>query len=561
MTKPDSDMAPERMQFQPTHEVQNQPPALADVNLYASNLALREAVTRGHAGWAENLLLARGEELGSAEMSEHARLANRNAPVLAQYDRFGRRVDDVEFHPSYHHLFAWAKGNGLDTGPWADPRPGAHVARAALFATFSEIEQGVCCPITMTYGVVPTVADEPALAREWLPRLLAREYDPRALPGPAKRGVTMGMGLTEKQGGSDVQANTTRAFPVADGGRGRDYRLVGHKWFFSAPMSDAFLVTAHTDEGISCFFVPRFAPDGNRNAIRLRRLKDKLGDRSNAGAEAEFEGAHAVLVGEPGRGIPTVLKMGTFTRLDCALGSTGTMRRALAEAIHHCTHRKAFGQRLVDQPLMRNVLADLALEVEAATALSMRVAEAFDREAHDERETLIKRLLTPVAKFHVCKRAAAMVQEAMECLGGNGYVEDSALPRLYRQAPLNSIWEGAGNIMCLDVLRAVARTPKSLEALDAEWDGARSRHAGFRAAADAIRRDVADAASADESAARQLTLRLAIVTQAALLLRHAPEFVADAFCASRFAAGPGGAFGMLPRETAFAEIIARALPC
>jgi putative acyl-CoA dehydrogenase len=537
-----------------THDVVNQVPPLEGRNLYALNRALQGAVAREGAAWAQDELHAAGAELGSAEWIRRGDDANRHPPAFAPFDRYGHRRDEFDFHPAWHECMAWLKGHGVDTGAWADPRPGAHVRRAALFQLFAEIECGSLCPTTMTYGAVPIVSRTPDLANEWLPKLLSRDYDPRTLPVHEKRGATMGMGVTEKQGGSDVRANTTHAEAIGDGW----YRLVGHKWFFSASMSDAFLVTARSEGGLSCFFVPRLLPDGTRNGLNLQRAKDKVGDRSNSGAEVEIVGALGRLVGDEGRGVPTVVEMATYTRLDCANGSAGIMRAALSQALHHASHRSAFGQRLVETPLMRNVLADMALEVEAHVALAMRVSGAFDRAA-DEQEDLLRRVITPVAKYWVCKRCPPLTAEAMEVLGGNGYVEDGPMPRLYRQAPLNSIWEGSGNIMCLDVLRAMRKHPRTLEALEAEIAPALGRNAAFDHFVGRLRRDLLDA-EAVESRARRLVDGIALAMQAALLVRHAPDEVADAFCASRLAGDWGRSFGTLPASTAFDTILARAWP-
>ena len=539
-----------------THVVTNQVPPLEDCDLWSRNLPLQEAVRREGAADAVPWLAARGVELGSAAMIALGVQANRNPPTLKLFDNAGRRRDEVEFHPAYHELMGYLKRHGVAAGPWAAPGPGAHVKRAALFMLFAEIEDGTLCPTTMTYAVVPALARDPALAAEWLPRIHAPDYDPRFLPANRKRGVTLGMGMTEKQGGSDLRTNTTTAEPVG----GREYRIVGHKWFFSAPMSDAFLILAQAPGGLSCFFLPRFTPDGAVNAIRIQRLKDKLGDRSNAGSEVEFWGARAWLVGEEGRGVPIILEMGTYCRLDCALGSAGLIRQAVSQALHHASHRAAFGRRLVDQPLMRNVLADLALESEAATALAMRLAGAFDAQA-DPQQALLRRVLVPAVKYWICKRGPAVAAEAMEVLGGNGYVEDGALARTYRQMPLNSIWEGSGNVMCLDVLRAVAKQPQCLDALAAEVAPALGRDPRLDAYAAAVKDGLRRADDA-EVRARRLTQAIALLVQGALLVRFAPDFVADAFCASRLAASDfgGGAFGNLPSAVDFGAIVKRAWP-
>ncbi|MBI5922790.1 MAG: isovaleryl-CoA dehydrogenase [Betaproteobacteria bacterium] len=539
-----------------THEVFNQSPPLLDYNLYAKNLALQDAVAREGAGWAHDWLMQRGAELGSAEMLEWATQANQYPPTLRLVDNGGRRRDEVEFHPAYHQLMAYLKRHGASAGPWAEPQAGAHVKRAALYLLFAEVEDGTLCPTTMTYAVVPAIARDKQIAAEWLPRIYSREYDRRFLPAEQKRGVTLGMGLTEKQGGSDVRANTTRAELIA----GREYRIVGHKWFFSAPMCDAFLILAHSPGGLSCFFLPRWTPDGQRNDIRIQRLKDKLGDRSNAGSEVEFWGAHAWLVGEEGRGIPTILEMGTYCRLDCALGSAGLMRQALSQALHHAQHRAAFGKLLIDQPLMQNVLADLAIESEAAQILALRLARAFEEPA-DEVQLLLRRVLTPTAKYWICKRGPAVAAEAMEVLGGNGYIEEGVMARLYRQMPLNSIWEGSGNIMCLDVLRALAKHPRCREVVVEEINPALGCDPRFDAFVSQLKDGLTDMENI-ESRARQLTQGIALAVQGALLLRHAPGYVAEAFCASRLADGSfaGGAFGNLPGGSDFAAILQRAWP-
>ncbi len=443
-----------------THEVFNQPAPLADYNLFDTNRPLRDALNFNAPQLPTESLRQLGETLGTADMQTHARLANVHTPELHTHDRFGRRIDEVEFHPSYHLLMTAAVGAGLHGTPWR-AEPGAvaspHVLRAAGFMLFTELEPSMLCPISMTYAATPALRDNAAVHADWGAKLGSLVYDPALKPVADKAGVTMGMGMTEKQGGSDVRANTTKAVRASSDGWGERYQITGHKWFFSAPMCDAFLVLAQAPAGLSCFFLPRVLPDGTRNAIRIQRLKDKLGNKANASSEVEFHGASAWLVGEEGRGIPQILEMGTMTRLDCALGTSGLMRQALALALNHTAQRSAFGKPLIAQPLMQNVLADMALESEAATALAIRLARAFDRPA-DEHERLMARLLTPVAKFWICKRGSLLGQEAMECLGGNGYVEEGGegvMARVYREMPLNSIWEGAGNIMALDLLRGL----------------------------------------------------------------------------------------------------------
>ncbi|HXZ00955.1 MAG TPA: isovaleryl-CoA dehydrogenase [Stellaceae bacterium] len=540
-----------------THEVFNQPPPLVDYNVFTSDRALQEAVEREGGGWAAERLAGFGRALGSAQTIDWGVQANRNPPVLQSFDRYGRRRDTIEFHPAWHSLMALAVGEGVHTGPWAEPRPGAHVARAAQVYMQCQTEAGVQCPITMTYGVVPALRRESALAQEWLPRLYSRRYDPRFLPPGEKTGALMGMGLTEKQGGSDLRSNSTRADPVEGGGPGKPYRLTGHKWFLSAPMCDAFLVLAQAPKGPSCFLLPRWTPEGEVNGLRLQRLKDKLGNRSNASSEVEFQGALGFLVGEEGRGIPGIIEMATYTRLDCAVGSAGLMRQALAQAAHHARHRTVFQRHLVDQPLMANVLADLALECEAATALGLRMARAFDRQ-DDPAETAFRRLVTPAAKYWVCKRAIAVAGEAMEVLGGNGYVEESLMPRIYREMPVNSIWEGSGNVMCLDVLRALTRTPEARDALQAELAPARGGDARLDRFLATL--EAALAARPDEGAARRLSERLVLALQGALLVRFAPPPVADAFCASRLESERGGIFGTLPASIDCRGIVERAAP-
>ncbi len=540
-----------------THEVFNQPPALAGYDLFATDAALSEGVAREGAGWAAPELAALGVRCGDPATIELGVLANAHAPQLRTFDRFGHRRDEVEFHPAWHALLDILFEHGVHSGPWADPRPGAHVARAAKFILMAQVECGTLCPVTMTYGAVPALRRDPALAAAWLPRIFSRRYDRRFAPVTAKTGAMIGMGLTEKQGGSDVRANTTRAEAIP--GSDREYRLVGHKWFLSAPMCDGFLVTAQAPGGMTCFFLPRFTPDGALNALRLQRLKDKLGNRSNASSEVEFAGAWAVRLGEEGRGIPTILEMGNYTRLDCALGTTGIMRQAVSQAVHHAGHRSAFQKRLADQPLMRAVLADLALEVEAAIALCLRMARAFDAE-DDENEAALRRLLTPAAKYWICKRGPILAAEAMEVLGGGGYVEESIMPRIYREMPVNSIWEGSGNVMCLDVLRSLAKSPQSRDVLLAELWPARGVHAGLDRAIAGLEVLLAGPGVADEAGARRLTETLVLTLQGALLVRHAPSAVADGFCASRLGEDRSGVFGGQTAGLDARAIIARADP-
>jgi putative acyl-CoA dehydrogenase len=545
---------------QPTHEVLNQPPPLAGYDLYDADPVLAEALGREGAGWAEERVRALGVLAGGPEAIAWGEAADANPPVLRTHDRYGRRVDEVEFHPAWHRLLGTAVEHGLHAAPWRDPRPGAQVARAAGFYLWTQVGAGHGCPVSMTFAAVPALrAAAPELAETWEPRLTALAYDPGLRPVAAKAGALCGMAMTEKQGGSDVRANTTSATPAGPDGL---WLLTGHKWFCSAPMSDAFLVLAQAPAGLSCFLVPRVLPDGDRNRFHLQRLKDKLGNRANASAEVELDGAAAWPVGEPGRGLAAILEMVNHTRLDCVVGSAALMRQAVAQATHHAAHRSAFGRRLADQPLMTNVLADLAVESEAATMLAMRVAGAFDRAAGDPAEAALRRLATAVAKYWVCKRAPAVAAEALECLGGNGYVEESGMPRLYREAPLNSIWEGAGNVNSLDVLRVLARQPESLQALLDEVAPARAAEPRLDRAAAAVERDLAAAADPVglQAGARRLVERLAVLLQGALLVRHGHPAVADAFCASRVAGDRGAALGTLPAGLDLPTIVERATP-
>jgi putative acyl-CoA dehydrogenase len=547
-----------------THEVRNQVPLLAGHDV-AADPALLEAVQREGAGWAIPELHELGLLAGRAETQDQARLANEHPPVLRGYDRWGNRIDEIEFHPAWHTLMQTAVGHGLHAAPWADERPGGHVARAAKFYVWSQAEAGHGCPVSMTYAVVPALRHAPDLAGRFEPLLTARAYDPGLRPPEGKRGLLAGMAMTEKQGGSDVRANTTRAEPVPGAGPGA-HVLTGHKWFCSAPMSDLFLTLAQGPAGLTCFLLPRVLPDGTRNAMRLQRLKDKLGNRSNASAEVEFDGALAWQVGEAGRGVATIIAMVTATRLDCVIGSAAGMRAATVAAVHQATYRQAFGKELVAQPLMANVLADLTLDSQAATAVAVRLAGAADRAGRgDAGAAALLRLALPAAKFWVCKRFPSHAVEALECLGGNGYVEESGMPRLYREAPLNSIWEGSGNVTSLDVLRALARTAGAADALLAELDAAAGADPRLDAAVAALRglMSALEATTSLEAQheARRLAGQIAVTLAAALLVRHAPAPVADAFCASRlgpgFPGGPGAPFGTLPAGLDLAAIIDR----
>ncbi|MET7471620.1 acyl-CoA dehydrogenase family protein [Micromonospora sp. NPDC005222] len=537
-----------------THEVVNQVPPMVGHDT-ADDPALRDGVTREGAGWALPGLHELGRLAGGEEAAEHGRLANEHPPVLRTHDRFGRRIDEVEFHPSWHELMRTAVGHGLHAAPWADDRPGAHVARAAGFYLWRP-DAGHGCPISMTYAAVPALRHAPDLAARYEPLLTTREYDFGLRPPQTKRGLLAGMSMTEKQGGSDVRANTTTARPEPDG----SYRLVGHKWFTSAPMCDLFLTLAQAPGGLTCFLVPRVLPDGARNPMRLMRLKDKLGNRSNASAEVEYEHAVAWRVGDEGRGVRTIIDMVNLTRLDCVIGAAAGMRQGVTTAVHHATHRRAFGSYLADQPLMRNVLADLAVESEAATVLMVRLAGATDRSARgDDGETAFKRLALAVGKYWVCKRWPGHAAEALECLGGNGYVEESGMPRLFRESPLNSIWEGSGNVAALDVLRALTREPQVLAAYEAEVAAAAGADARLDAAVRRVRDELADHSDL-ELRARRVVERLALVLQGALLVRHGHPAVADAFCASRLGGDHGQAYGTLPGGLDLAAIIDRATP-
>jgi putative acyl-CoA dehydrogenase len=542
-----------------THDVTNQPPQLVGYNTFEADRALSEALVREGAGWAEETCRALGERAGGEEAQRWGVEVNVNTPVLRTHDRYGNRIDEVEFHPSWHRLMDVAISNGLHALPWRDTRAGSHVARAAMFMTW-QTDAGHGCPVSMTYSVIPALRRQPELASVWEPRFTSLNYDSRFIPASEKAGALCGMAMTEKQGGSDVRANTTRAEPANGGGPGAEYLVTGHKWFCSAPMCDAFLVLAQTQRGLSCFLMPRWLPDGSRNAFHIQRLKDKLGNRSNASSEVEFNRAHAWMVGEEGRGVPTIIEMVNHTRLDCVIGSAALMRQAVAQATHHASYRAAFGKTLVDQPLMRNVLADIAIESEAATVTMMRLARAYDAGKDDEREMLFKRLATAVSKYWICKRTPAQVAEALEVFGGNGFVEDSGMPRIYRESPLNSIWEGSGNVIALDALRAMAKTPASVEAFFAELDLASGADARLDAYTATVRKELTDDTEGIESRARRLVEKLALALQGSLLVRNGDPAVADAFCASRLEGDWGRAFGTLPSGIDAGAIVERARP-
>jgi putative acyl-CoA dehydrogenase len=550
-----------------THTVANQPPPLQGVDVFSSNVPLVEATEREGAGWVRERAAELGRFVGGEPQQLWGRQANENRPVLKTHDRYGNRIDEVEFHPAWHKLMAMGVEHELHSLPWTSEQPFAHTARAALYMTAMQAEAGFACPITMTFAVVPALRAQPELAAEWEPRVTATTYDPRLIPASEKGSAIAGMAMTEKQGGSDVRANTTVARALNGGGAGAEYEITGHKWFCSAPMSDIFLVLAQTEEGLSCFLLPRILPDGTRNEFHIQRLKDKLGNHSNASSEIELHGAWARMVGEPGRGVPTIIEMVGHTRLDCVIGAAAGMRAGVVNATHHAAHRSAFGKTLIDQPLMKNVLADLCIESEAATALAMRLARAYD-EAHADAENgendtdaqLFKRLATAVGKYWTCKRAPNHAFEALECLGGNGYVEESGMPRLYREAPLASIWEGSGNVMSLDVLRALTRSPRSLEVFFGEVQQAQGADARLDARVEELQGQFHGDPATLETRARRVVEDMALCLQGSLLVRHAAPAVADAFCASRLAGDGGLEYGTLPAGSDFEAIITRGLP-
>ncbi len=551
-----------------THQVLNQVPPLTGYNLFLSDKTLVEAVRREGADWAAQQITELGQLLGTEEVQRWGFDANENRPVLHTHDRYGNRRDEVVFHPAWHNLMRTSVEHRLHSLPWIEkpePRPGAQVARAALMMLASQNEAGHTCPISMTFSAVAALRAEPEVAQEWEPKILSSVYDPSFRPAQEKSGVLIGMAMTEKQGGSDVRANTTRAERIGHGLYASEFLITGHKWFCSAPMCDAFLVLAQTANGLSCLLLPRWTPAGEKNKFHIQRLKDKMGNRSNASSEVEFEGAWALLIGEEGRGINTIIEMVHHTRLDCAIGAAALMRQALVQAVHHANHRKAFGKLLIDQPLMRNVLADLALESEAATLLMVRLAHAFDSRETDPQERAFCRIATAISKFWLCKRSTMQVGEALECLGGNGYVEESIMPRLYREAPLNSIWEGSGNVICLDILRALAREPEAADALIQELrsvagsDKRLDRYVAEigTALATQLKQSLKGTASEIEGQARRLAERFAVALQAVQVVRHSTPPIADAFIASRLAGDHGQTFGTLPAGIELGEILER----
>lgn len=543
----------------PTHEVVNQVPELCDYNLFTTDVALADGVVREQADWHHANLVRFGQELGSRETLQLGDLANRHLPVFNSHDRFGNRIDVVDFHPSWHALLNLPRKEGLHALPWIQPKAGAHVARAAGYFMQGQVEAGSLCPTTMTFASIPVLMNEPRLFEDLQSKLFSREHDPRDLPIPQKKSILIGMGMTEKQGGSDVRTNSTVARALSGEGRGAEYALTGHKWFFSAPMCDAHLVLARTDAGLSSFFVPRWRPDGTKNSVLVQRLKDKLGNRSNSSSEVEFQDAFGIMIGEEGRGIPTIIEMANYTRLDCVIGSAGLMRHAFVQAAHHARHRSAFGRKLAEQPLMRNVLADLALESEAATLLMLRLARSFEA-PNDPLERAWRRIVTPAAKFWICKRALEFTGECMEVWGGNGYVENAPMARMYREAPVNSIWEGSGNVMCLDVLRAVEREIDGFQLLLKDLETVSTLHASLRKLVNALRDDLHTPVEQREILARRFAQRLVLAAQASLMLQHAPADIADAFAASRVDHESGRVYGTLGTSAMQGNILERAWP-
>ncbi len=543
-----------------THRVENQPPDLVDYNTYLADQALQEAVAREDAGWAEEELIEFGRLTGTREIIDLGFRANENKPVLKTHDRHGHRIDEVQFHPAYHELMKLSIENGLHSAHWTDPKPGAQVARAAKYYLQYQVEAAHCCPVTMTSAVIPALRHEPQVFDDWSDRIMARRYDPRNVSHEHKAGITIGMAMTEKQGGSDVRTNSTTASPMGNGGPGQAYELVGHKYFVSAPMCDAFLVLAQAPGGLSCFLLPRWRPDGTRNPLQIQRLKEKMGNVANASCETELRGAYAVMVGDEGRGVATIIEMVAMTRFDCMLGSTAGMRQAVAQVTHHCRYRSAFGDRLANKPLMQNVLADLVVEHEAALAMTMRIARAMDRRAEDEFEELLARIGTAVGKYWVCKRTPEHAYEAMECIGGSGAMEDCIMPRLFRESPINSIWEGSGNVQCLDVLRAMQRNPGSLETFLEEVGRAEGADSRLDRFVQRLKDDLAVPENR-EYRARSLVEQMALALQGSLLIRHGSPEIAAAFSASRLAdIASGRTYGTLPAGIDCKSIVERATP-
>lgn len=550
---------PQAKQFMAsTHEVENQPKPLENYNLYLADKALQKALIREGADWADSDLTAFGELAGKKENIELGFQANKYQPELRTHDRYGHRIDQVDFHPSYHQLMTTAIEHGLHASPWSDPTPGAHVARAAKYYLHTQVEASHGCPITMTFASIPALRHQPDLLKEWGPKITARHYDSRNIPHTEKSAVTIGMAMTEKQGGSDVRRNSTRAYPVSKEGAGQAYELIGHKWFVSAPMCDAFLVLAQTNSGLSCFLVPRWRPDGSKNPIQIQQLKQKMGNAANASSETELRGALGWMVGEEGRGVRTIIEMVATTRYDCMIGSSAGMRQAVVQAIHHASHREAFGAKLSEQPLMQNLLADLALESEAAMTYMMRMARAMDNQ-DNEHEKLLSRIATPVGKYWICKRTPNHAYEAMEVIGGSGVMENHIMPRLFRESPVNAIWEGSGNVQCLDILRAIEKQPDVLDAYFAELEQAKGADKLLDQLMVTLKDEFTDN-KALQYRARTIADSMAVGLQAALLIQHASPEIADAFCAGRLDVNSGFNYGTLPRGLKCAEIVERASP-
>mgnify|MGYP000220365605 FL=1 len=541
-----------------THTVENQPPELENYNLFEQDAALNEAIEREGAGWARQEISSFGEKVGQASYIELGFQANENKPTLHTHNRFGQRIDLVKFHPAYHELMKTSIESGLHSSPWTNPKPGAHVARSAKFYLQSQIEAAHCCPITMTFAAIPSLRTQPDLAKVWEPLITAQHYDAANIPSNQKQGITIGMAMTEKQGGSDVRANSTKAYPVSQGGSGQLYELVGHKYFVSAPMCDAFLMLAQAPGGLSCFLVPRWLADGNKNPLQFLRLKDKMGNIANASSETELRGALGYMVGEEGRGVKTIIEMVSLTRFDCMTGSSAGQRLAVAHAAHHCHYRSAFGAKLDQQPLMQNVLADLALEQEGSLAFTMRMARSLDNQ-QDESEQLLMRLGTAVGKYWICKRTPNHAYEAMECIGGSGVMENSIFPRMFRESPINAIWEGSGNVQCLDVLRAISKTPEVVEVFFNEVDKAKGSNNILDNFVLQLKTELTDLNDI-EYRARNIVDRLALAMQASLLVRNGNSMISDLFCTSRLHPNGSHNIGTMPKSKVCTQIIERARP-
>ncbi len=543
-----------------THKVENQPTPLTDYNLFEQDQALQDSIINNNASWSLDELNQFGKMLGSQEVIELGFHANQNKPELFTHDQYGNRIDEVRFHPAYHQLMQLSIEQGLHSSHWTDPKPGAHVARAAGLYLMSQIEAAHICPITMTSAAIPALAAQPEISAAWSEKIMRCEYDPRNMPDQQKHSLTIGMAMTEKQGGSDVRANTTRAYPIAEAGSGKAYELVGHKYFVSAPMSDAFLVLAQTEQGLSCFLLPRWRPDGTKNPMQIQRLKNKMGNVANASSETELRGAYALMIGEDGRGVATIIEMVNMTRFDCMIGSTAGMRAAVAQATHHCRMRSAFGKKLQQQSLMQNVLTDLIIEHEAALALTMRIGKALDQKDHQNSEKMLARIGTAIGKYWICKRTPAHAYEAMECIGGSGVMEDSIMPRLFRESPINSIWEGSGNVQCLDILRACQKSPAVLDALITELQKTKNEHPLLKQFIQNLNSELAQTDNM-EYRARNIAERMALALQGTTLAQVGSSEIFDAFCRSRLdPAISGRHFGGLTSGINCRTIIQRATP-